>query len=333
MLRSLFASNRPVVLAFLVFPAAIAATAALFFSEGAAPVLAGPAFDVLFGYVHSIPALSVILGAAVILTGAALVNSVYNEHEYADRENYMPALVYVLFGISSPEWLYFNPVFTANVFLLLALRRLLRIYRISNAASMLYDAGLFTALAVLFYPPVAVCVPFLWVGMNRLRSATLREWFIPLLGLATPAVYVSAAYWWFELTPDFREFSDLSGSFRFGPDADTAHSGLFYALLGASLVAVLIGSVRFLSRMGVSTVHRKNTKAVFVWFSIFLVFAFVYVCFLPENDVASVASLAAPAAVFAALSFNTDKARRWSGLLLYLWTALVVLRFLYTGIL
>ncbi len=333
MLRSLFGSNRPVVLAFLVLPAAIAAVAALFFSEGTAPVLAGPAFDLLFGYVHRIPALSVALGAAVILAGAVLVNSVYNVHEYADRENYMPAAVYVLFGISSPEWLYFNPVFTANIFLLLALRRLLRIYRISNAASMLYDAGLFTALAVLFYPPAAACVPFLWVGMNRLRSATLREWFIPLLGLGTPVVYALAAYWWFEMTPDFEEFSDLGGRFRFGPDAETPHSRLFFLFLGITLAAVLIGSVRFLSGMGVSTVHRKNTKAVFVWFSIFLVFTFVYTGFLPENDVAAVASLAAPTAVFASFSFNTDKARRWSGLLLYFWTALVVLRFLYAGIL
>lgn len=333
MLRSLFASNRPVVLVFLVLPAVVAAVAALYFSEGRAPVLAGPAFDLVFGQVHRIPALSVSLGAAVILAGAVLVNAVYNEHEYADRENYMPALVYVLIGISSPEWLYFNPVFTANVLLLLALRRLLRIYRISNATSMLYDAGLFTALAVLFYPPVAVCVPFLWVGMTRLRSATLREWLIPLLGLCTPVVYVVAAYWWFEMRPDFDEFFRFDGRFQFGPEADAAYSSVFFTFLGITLSAVLVGLAGFLSRMGVSTVHRKNTKAVFVWFSVFLVFGFIYVGFLPENDIASVASLAAPAAVFAALSFNTEKARRWSGLLLYLWTAAVIVRFLYSGIL
>jgi len=213
----------------------------------------------------------------------------------------------------------------------LALRRLLRIYRISNATSMLYDAGFFACPAVLFYPPAVLTLPFLWIGMTQLRSATFREWLVPVLGLATPAIYVAAAYWWFEAVPDFGEFFDLSGGFTFRPDGEG--SNLFFAFSAVTLLPVLIGLGIFVSRMGVSTVHRKNTKRVFMWLSFVLLVTFIYSGFLQKSDAASVALLAPSVAVFSALCFASDRRKILTDILFYIWITFAVLRMLYTGVL
>lgn len=332
MLRSFFGSNRPVVLLTLLLPAIAAGVLAVVYARPGIPALAGPAYDLLFGPINQWPALSVGLGVLIILAGAVLVNSIYNEHEYSDRENYLPAMAYFFLGISSLEWLYFNPVFTSVLFLLLALRRLLRIYRISNATSMLFDAGFFACLAVLFYPPVALVLPFLWVGMTQLRSATFREWLVPVLGLATPVVYVVAAYWWFEVTPDFDEFFDLAGRFSFGPDGDGEGRSLFLAFSAVTLLPLLIGLGIFVSGMGVSTVHRKNTKRVFMWMSFFLLAAFIFTGFLQKSEVASVALLAPSVAVFAGLCFVSERRRILTNILFYAWIAFALMRMLYSGV-
>jgi len=141
------------------------------------------------------------------------------------------------------------------------------------------------------------------------------------------------AYWWFEVSPDFDEFFDLAGRFTFGPDGSGEGRNLFFAFSAVTMLPVLIGLGIFVSGMGVSTVHRKNTKRVFMWMSFFLLLTFVYTGFLQESDVASVALLAPAAAVFAALCFISERRKVLIDILFYVWIAFAVLHMLYTGVL
>lgn len=327
MLRSLFASNRPVVLIFLLVPGALAGVLAFLYSGPTAPELAGPAFDLLFAPVNHWAALSVVLGLLVIFAGAYLVNDIFNTHEYALRANYLPAFVYFLAGCSSLDWVYFNPVYLGNVLLLLALRRFLRVYRAPNATSMLYDAGLFMALAVLVYPPMVCVFPFLWVAMYQLRSASFREALVPLAGIATPAVYLAAAYWWKGAQPELSEFHTWKDHFGLGPDG-AAGAG-FYWFSGFTLIASFFGLALFASGMGSSTVHRKNSKRVFLWLSFFLVLVLVYTGFLEFSDAGSSAVLAIPVAVFVAMAFAYEQKRWVADLIFYLWLAMAIFRMLH----
>lgn len=326
MLRSLFGSNRPLVLVFLLVPAVLAGVLALIYSGPTPPELAGPAYDLLFKPVHRWPAFSVGLGLATIMAGAILVNQIFNVHEYAQRENYLPAFTYFMMGCSSLEWVYFNPVFLANVLLLLSLRRFLRIYRTANATSMLYDSGLFLALSAVVYPPMIWVAPFVWVAMYQLRSASLREALVPIVGMATPAVYLVAAYWWFDVAPDLTEFITWKSHFDIGPDADAGPMFLWFGAITLSIGA--FGLSLFASGMGSSTVHRKNSKRVFLWLSFFLVALFVYTGFLQKSDAGITAVLCIPVSVFLAMAFAYDQ-RKWvADLIFYSWLFLALLRML-----
>lgn len=333
MLRSIFGSNQPVVLLALLPLGLLVAVLSYFYGSPTPAQLAGPAYDLLFAPVNQWPALSLLLGILVILGGALLLNGIFNEHEFGQKTNYLPAFVYFVFGISSLQWVYFNPVLLANVFLLFSLRRLFRIYRISNATGMLYDAGVFSVMAILVYPPVIFCIPFLWVGMTRLRSATFREWLVPAAGLATPTFYVIAAYWWFGASPGLEEFMDFQGRFTFGIDAGNSKVNWFAIFLAASLVPTFLGLVVFVGGMASSTVHRKNTKRAFLWFGFFQFVAFVYTGLLASPDVGSLALLAVPIAVFASRFFALERRAVLINAVFYVWLALAVVRILHSGIL
>jgi hypothetical protein len=331
MLTGVFGSNRPIVLFTLLLPAIAVAALALRYASATPAHLAGPAYDLLFEPINRMPWLSVSLGLLVLFTGALLLNSIFNEHEFADKENHLPALVYFGFGISSLTWVYFNPIFLANVFLLLAVRRLFRIYRIGNATGMLYDAGFFMAMAILVYPPLALCIPFLWVGMVQLRSATFREWLVPALGLATIGLYIAAAYWWYGVVPSLEEFTDFGGRFSFGADLDAAGGHWLLWLLAGTLLVVVPGMAIFVVGMASSTVHRKNTKRAFLWLSVFLVAVFIYTAFLRRPDLAISGLLAVPIAVFASRIFAAEKRKALVSLIFYVWLVLVIVRMLNTG--
>src|SRR5690606_29621802 len=119
MIHTGFGSNRPMVFAVLLIPAIIYGVLALNFAQAPVYALGGPLFDILVSFV-SAPYISVILGLIVNLIGAFLVNQLFNSHDYAERENYFPALFYFLLASLELSWIYLNPVLIGNIFVLLA---------------------------------------------------------------------------------------------------------------------------------------------------------------------------------------------------------------------
>src|SRR5690606_26963099 len=89
-----------------------------------------------------------------------------------------------------------NPVLIGNIFVLLALRRILRMYRVQEITSMIYDAGVFLALGVLFFPLLIFVVPLLWLSLKQLRTFNIREWVVPIIGLLTPMAFAVVLFWW-----------------------------------------------------------------------------------------------------------------------------------------
>ncbi len=328
MLRSVFASNRPIVLLGLLVPALAAMVLALRCAEAEPIHLAGPAFDLLHVHVLQHPWLSVSLGALTLLLGGLLCNSIYNEHEFAERINYLPALVYVLFGLSNPTWLYFNPVLLANVLILLSIRRLLRIYRIANATSMLFDAGVFMGLAVLVYPPMALVLPFLWVGMTQLRSSSFREWLLPMAGLLVPVVYTAAAYWYYDFMPNIIEFTTFEEHFGLRHQHQSTSTTVFNILLLMSVLIGALGIVSFITSLGSSTVHRKNTRKSFLWLSFFLALVYIYVGFLSDTEGGFAGILLLPISVLSAKWYSGERRKILISLPFYLWCLLVLVHLL-----
>lgn len=322
MIHSVFGSNRPLVQVLLLVPTALGVAAAAWLVAPAVDPMAGPPVRWLQEALLAAPFWGYLIGGLLYLMSAYLTNYIYNSYGYGGRENYFPGLVYVLFSLGMLEWTYMHPALWANFFVLLAVRRLLMMYRVRSALSMVFDAGLFLGLAVVCYPPILVVAPLVWLALIRLRAFDLREWITPLTGFAFVAVYVAAAYFWAGEGVDWSRFFRFAG---FDTSTWANRGGVFYfPYVGLTLLSAAVGAFIFLMRMRASTIHRKNTKAIFMHTTWLLVAAFVYAVFLAQSARGAVLLLSVPVAVFTGVFFSHRRMQRWMLLWFYLWFVAVV---------
>lgn len=330
MIYSIFGSNRTVVLGLLAAPALAFGTLALFHTASPVMPLGGLVFDGLYALIP-LPFIQILLGVVVNLIGAVLINHLYNAHDYADRENYFPALFYLLFTSLQLSWQYFNPVLIGNVFILLALRRILRMYRVQEITGMIYDAGVFLGIAALFYPPFIIAFPLLWMSLIQLRTFNIREWIVPITGLLTPLIYAALFYWWFDLKFDPAQYFQLM-PLHFQSLLST-HSILFYFLLIFTLFVFFAGFLIFIREMGISTVHKKNTKKVFITLTFILGVVWLASIALNDDQTGLPGLLAIPVSVYGGVLFS--RARRRKKLMtaiFYIWVLLLVLYPIFTEV-
>lgn len=330
MIYSIFGSNRTVVLGLLILPAVAFGVLAFYYTSSPIMPLGGPAFDWLNGLIP-ISTIQILLGILVNLVGAFLLNRLYNAHDYANKENYFPALFYFLFTNLQLSWGYFNPVFIGNVFVLLALRRILRMYRVQEITGMIYDAAVFIGIAALLYPPFILAFPLLWISLAQLRTFNIREWLVPLTGLLTPVLYAAVFYWWFGLN------LDLARYFQLAPlplkTLLSQHSFLFYLVLIFSLFVFFGGMLIFVREMGVSTVHKKNTKKVFITLTFILCAVWLASVAINENQTGLPGLFAIPVSVFGGILFSSNRRKKVLSFIFYIWLFLLVFYPLFTEVL
>jgi hypothetical protein len=336
-MHRLFGSNRPGVMLLLVIPAAVTAVAAgLWFEPGYAP--GGSLYRAMARPLEGMAWLQLLCGTLVLGLCAVLVNIVFNRYEYSNREHYLPSLVFILFCVSLPEAFYFNPVCLGLFFVLLSLRRLLGVYRLSNANRAIFESGMLFSLGALCFPLFVYMYPLLWIGLFRLRTFNGREWLLPLVGALVPWVYVLVVPWLMDSSGPweqyfFREFAyvlldDLRGQML-----------LFWLL---TFVVVAVGLYQFIADMGISTVHRQNTKALFIW-SASLLAVVVLIVWVQGRALPAVAQvfrqlpsmgalasglpvlLAPVVAVFGGVAFSGSKRVAWVKAAFYTWVAKALL--------
>ncbi|MCA1764110.1 MAG: hypothetical protein ABR574_01855 [Cryomorphaceae bacterium] len=317
MLHALFSSNRPVVLAILAIPAVLFGVYAYTNAAPAEAVAGGPLFDLLEKYVLNIRWIHLSLGMAVNIFGAIVLNRISNRHEYCSKENYFPGLLYFFFVSLDPQWIYLNPLSISNVLIFLAVRRLLAIHRVQDTAGNVFDAGIILGLATLFFPPLIVAVPLIWLSLGQLRTFSFREWLIPISGFIIPFIYAVVYYWWYGLSLNYDEFTtQLNPSWGnlFGGENFVA-----YGFIAFSILLSFIGLGRFISSLSSSTVNQKNTRIVFMWMSFILLILYGYISALSIDIFESPIVMAAQFSIFGSIFFLIEKRKKIISALFYIW--------------
>jgi len=330
MLHNLFGSNRPVVLAFLVVPAICIGVLAHYFGTEPLIVLGGPVFQWVYNFLMPFPAVRIALGLCLIILNTGILNSIFNRHNFANKEQFLPAFVLFFFSVADLSWVFFNPVQLGVLLLLLSLRRLLTVYRVPNPTRMLFDAGLLMGIGALFLPLIVFLFPLLWLGLLQLRSFDLREWVVPFVGLTLPIIYAVIVFWWVDVFPAFDLFmiQDFGNIGFHSKNYDPAQ----YPFLVLTIAICMMGLVRFAYDMNVSTVHRKNSKAVFVWLSFLILIAVIYGSGIEVVNNGLWSILAAPVAVYSAIFFSVTRRQRVIQTLFYLWWISSIIHMLFTGV-
>jgi len=88
-----------------------------------------------------------------------------------------------------------NPLLPAAVFLILAIRRVMDSYKIQGTAFPFFDAGMLISTGSLFYANLIWFGLLLLIGLAILRTGSIKEIIISVIGLATPIFIFSGFFY------------------------------------------------------------------------------------------------------------------------------------------
>tara|TARA_B100000508_G_scaffold141097_1_gene147106 strand:+ start:216646 stop:217599 length:954 start_codon:yes stop_codon:yes gene_type:complete len=138
-----------------------------------------------------IPALYARTGAFVfVCLNAFLINYVFNTHEFYERNNYLPSLIYILLVFLFPMSLRLGEDLIGHTFFILSINKLFDIKQNEDARHMTFLSGLFIGLAITFLPVYIYFILFIWLGTLTIRPFVLRETLLPLFGAIIPLMWI-----------------------------------------------------------------------------------------------------------------------------------------------
>lgn len=317
MFLRLYQSNQPFVLLFLpligmVFwlPSFINPLP-LIVTEGR-----GPLFDILAQFVSFSPFLSTLIAYFLVLAIVLLTNKIYNDQQFTDRQNYLPALSLLVLMSASEDLCRLHPVQPCLLFILLALKRIFSMYRQLFVGSAAFDTGFLFSIAVLFYPPAWAVLPFIWVSLVVLRAFNWREWIIPILGILTPVFLTLSIGFIFE--KNFQWEKQLVYKNAIVPATADIFGGVY--LVSTLLAITLAGSgfLKFIRSLSSTTMHKRNIKQVFLILALFLLVAFVNAAFLDQRP-NQICLLLIPLAIWMSIYLQEAKKQWLAKSLYYAW--------------
>jgi hypothetical protein len=219
-----------------------------------------------------------------------------------------------------PEYLSFNPVLPASLFLMLAVMRIIDGYRKPGIANNFFDAGILISTGSLFYANLIWFGILLIIGIALIRTVNLGEILISLLGLLTPYLIIFGIY--YVIGKDIRALLSLVGSNLFLRTEGYFFSRLtLVSLIFASMI-VLVSIVYLLSRLNSKKIKSRKIFSLLIW--VFLISVAVYII-LPSVSVEIIWITAIPVSYFLTHYFIFIKKKLVPEICLSLFFILIIL--------
>ncbi len=273
-------------------------------TTGEAGAEGGLLYQALFGWAASSPLFSAIAAAVLVFLQALIINNLADEFRLLGERNWLPGMFYALVAASLPDFLWLTAPLVAATFIPMALRRIFRAYKVPNATALVFDAAFWTAVASLFYPPAVFLLLAAFVGVNIMRSFSVREQVVFLTGVMTPGFLTWLAFFWFDRGSTFLavQFDNLFGFYHFSPDITLIRilKGVFVLVLLA-IVALNYGAY-FRRKL----IQAQKCISVLYWF---LVVAGAAILLQNDPLPAHLALLMPVIGIFLAMSFADIKNR------------------------
>ncbi len=272
-----------------------------------------PLYELFAGFVVNIPWLSTTIGLLLTIAQAFLLNFIVTENEVLEKQNYLPALFYIIFMSNNDAMLALHPLLFGNLFILFALHRLLSSYRKDKAFSNAFDAGFLISVATLFYFPFIVFLPLLGVALIIIRPFNWREWVISFFGALIPYLFVITFYFCLEKL-DYLFYDKMF--YQFVREKHLLNlPKTFYFMLGIGWTVILFSIFKIILGEGIGSQRTKKSIILFVWF---LFFSALSILLAPEISTKYFSALAIPSAVFCANYFANIKKGWWAEFLFLL---------------
>ncbi len=265
--------------------------------------------------------LNLLLFCVLVSFEAIYLNLLINKYEVLYRNSYLPALFFVLFVSSFPEFQAVHPVHFVNLILLKIFDKIFSMYNPGRAVATIFDCGFLAAIAALLYLPALPLLLLLMIAISLLRSFNIREWLVLLIGYSLPFLFVSVyKFWNYELVTFWQGL--LARIFQ-NPELISFPAQLSERVLAAILVLILV-----LALFRLRANYYKNIIRVRTYQQIqFLFFLTGIGSFFLSKEMTMIhwVLLAIPLSIWVAYFFVSQKKKLWlaEGLLWILIAAVV----------
>ncbi|NVO18736.1 MAG: hypothetical protein HXX13_03500 [Bacteroidetes bacterium] len=156
----------------------------------------GPFYTWLTNIISNHDSVSVSIALIIVILLSIVLYFLGSGNDIVPRENFLPAIFYILLLSWNPQLTVMNPTLPAALFVILAISTLMRLYGEPEPFRQVFMVAVFVGMASLFYLPSVYLMFMVWITLITYRVTSWREWIIALLGFLVPFIYLFSWYFW-----------------------------------------------------------------------------------------------------------------------------------------
>lgn len=216
--------------------------------------------------------LSVILGFVLVALQVALFIRLNVKYILIENRSFLPAFLFIFITGSFFQLQRIHPAMIANIFIFLAIDRLLGSYRKEKAFSEVFDIYFLISLSSLFYFNAIYFIIFFWIAFITIKPFSLTEWIVSILGLITPYFFITSYYY---LTDNLLAWLNLIKNNVHGISNKMLYMNNYYFIFFIFLfIFILISILYFIQGINIKKVVIRRYYTIFIFYILFCMVIF-----------------------------------------------------------
>jgi hypothetical protein len=275
-----------------------------------------PFYEFLCFIIGNNPIVVSIINLLLVISGASLINYIIKDNEIAGKTSFLGMFFFVILSLSNTAYMDNNRFLIINLLLLLILNQLYKIPKTDFTLAPLYNASVLLGVAALFYLPILLMLPFIWISLLILRVSGWREYIVAAIGTGLPLFFAFIYYYFFDLTDTFIDnfYQAFTISFQI--------VGLkFFDLIILILLTGIIVSTFF---MQINSLYEKNIALrqkliINIWMFVFMLLLVIF----NLADIKTILLASIPSTIILSNVLNNIKKLKWIDLYISLIVILI----------
>lgn len=254
----------------------------------------------------------------ILFIQAIYLNHVLIRHELIQRNSFLAAFVYLVLMSHSLQLQHLYPALISSLFVIAAIDSILEIDLQEDYNRLSFKPGFYLGFASLFYLPILILLLFIWSTLFIFRIQSWRSWFIPVVGLITPYIFLFTYYFCMDTTEIFLNhykdyFSDIKLIF-------SSTDGYVRVIITIIVFFTTISLARVLGRINEQKiVIRKKIKII-----LNLLLVSIVILFLNNDLIIHASVIYIPISIFMTIYFSELRKVFWFDLLFTLTVFLII---------
>jgi len=242
------------------------------------------------------PLLQSIIAILLVFGQAITINVLINNHRLYKYPNTLAGMIYILLVSCIPQLQVLSPALIGATFIIISTFHLFNTYKLNAATTQIFNAALTACLAAFIYPPYALLIIAIFIGLSTMRNFSLIERLQFLIGYVSIVWIITALYFYLnQLSTDVFRFLNFPGVFKnFSYQLSAENiSALGYVLL---VVISLLNYYNYVKKKGIDA---RKKISFFYWV---MVCALCAIFFYAGLDLQHFIYIAIPLAFFLSMS-------------------------------